>query len=237
MVENKQYFATNWIEIFFNPSYVIRKQLLNAIKKLAPQLRGTIVDLGCGTKPYEKYFNNASHYIGVDIEVSGNTAPKDQIDVFYDGKHLPFEDCSIDNVFSSEVFEHVFDLELLVPEINRVIKKGGYLLASCPFAWPEHEQPYDYARYTSFGIKHLLEKNSFKIVEQCKTGNYLSSLLQLISIYIYFFTAKIPILKYFLFLIFITPLSLLSILFSALLPNRILRNDLYMNNVILAQKI
>jgi len=64
----------------------------------------------------------------------------------------------MDGVFSSETFEHIFNLEEIIKEINRVLKKEGLLLATCPFLWPEHEVPYDYARYTSFAMKNLLEK-------------------------------------------------------------------------------
>jgi SAM-dependent methyltransferase len=195
-----------------------------------------MIDLGCGTKPYRKYFSQVSNYIGVDIEQSGNPYSKQFIDIFYDGKTLPFEDNFVENVFSSEVFEHVFNLEELIPEIHRVLKPDGTLIMTCPFAWPEHEQPYDYARYTSFGIQHLLSKNNFEISQYIKTGNYLSSLIQLLSMYLYYFIARIPILKHLLFLLIITPLFLIAQILTAILPKRILRNDLYMNNVIIAKK-
>jgi hypothetical protein len=34
-----------------------------------------------------------------------------------------------------------------------------------PFYYPEHEIPFDYFRYTQFGLKHLLESAGFKVIE------------------------------------------------------------------------
>ena len=80
------------------------------------------------------------------------------------------------------------------------------------------------------------KENGFEVVEFVKTGSYLSTVLQLIAVYIYFAIAKIPVLKHILFIALITPLFLLSLLADAL-PITIKRKDLYLNNVVLAKKI
>ena len=59
------------------------------------------------------------------------------------------------------------------------------IILTLPFFWDEHEQPYDYARYTSFGLKYILEKENFEILEQVKIGNDLSIITQLLNCYIY----------------------------------------------------
>ena len=107
--------------------------------------------IGCGSKPYENLFVHADKYIGCDVEVSGHNHSDSKIDYFFDGKKLPFSDGTFDAVVSFEVFEHVFNLPEILTEINRVTKEKGTLLISIPFAYGEHEIPYDFARYTSFG--------------------------------------------------------------------------------------
>jgi len=96
--------------------------------------------------------SEAASYIGVDLEATGHDHSNSKIDVLYDGKVLPFKDGQFDAVVSFEVLEHVFNLSEVMREINRVTTDSGYLLISVPFAWLEHEIPYDFARYTSFGI-------------------------------------------------------------------------------------
>ncbi len=48
---------------------------------------------------------------------------------------MPYEDSSFDIVFCSEVLEHLSDeqLSLGLKEINRVLRKGGYLIGTVPF--------------------------------------------------------------------------------------------------------
>jgi SAM-dependent methyltransferase len=231
------FFSNKRVAAFYNPLYFTRKELYKAIAQLAPALHGKVIDLGCGTKPYEHLFIHANEYIGLDIEQSGNKDTKSCVDVFYDGHTFPFENNSMDGVFSSETFEHIFNLEEIIKEINRVLKKEGLLLATCPFLWPEHEVPYDYARYTSFAMKNLLEKNGFEIITFEKTGNFFIGVLQMQALYLYFFINKIPLLSSLFFILFISPIFVFGGAINKILPKFMKRKDLYLNNVILAKKI
>jgi len=235
--ENKREFIIKWYSIFFHASYFIRRGLYRSIYRLAPLLKGKVLDFGCGSKPYKHLFKNATSYTGLDIEISGHSHENEQIDVYYDGRHIPFEDNSFDHVFSTEVFEHVFNIDEILPEINRVLKSGGYLLITCPFACPEHEKPYDYARYTSFGIKHLLEKHGFSVKEQIKTGNFFEANAQLRMYYINYFLPKKPRFVYIIFFqLFLLPVILCTRLISKIMPKIFKRTDLYHSNVLLAEK-
>jgi SAM-dependent methyltransferase len=230
----------------FNPSlsspfYFIRKSLYKKIIQLAPQLHGRLLDFGCGSKPYQALFTGTSEYIGLDFENEGHSHRNEHIDVIYDGKTVPFADGHFDSVFSSEVFEHIFNLEQMIPELNRVMKKGAKLFVTCPFVWNEHEVPNDYARYTRFALKYLLEKNGFKILLEDKTGDFTMALYQMKMVYFNeHFIPAFPLLgKLKFFRTNIPPLinPLLNIWFSFwhwILPKR---KDLYLNNIILAEKL
>ena len=200
-------------------------------------LKGDVLDFGCGEKPYRNLFTNAASYIGVDIEVSGHSHQGEHIDVFYDGKTLPFPNDHFDHVFSTEVFEHIFNIDEILPEVIRVLKPGGSLLITCPFVWPEHEKPYDFARYTSFGITHVLEKHGLKVDKHIRTGNFIETIAQLNMFLLYCYLPKRPL---FLYLIlhqfFLLPIILVISLLNIILPARIKRNDLFHNNVVLATK-
>ena len=126
------------IKYEFNPNifysgYLLRKKLLIAVNRYAHYMGGVMMDFGCGSKPYKSLFD-VKEYIGVDFNGEGHSHENEQIDVFYDGKKLPFPDNYFDSVFSTEVFEHVFNLEEIIPEIKRVMKPGAKILVTCPFA-------------------------------------------------------------------------------------------------------
>jgi len=234
---DRSHFIIRWNSVFSQPDYFIRKGLYKSVRSLAPLMKGRLLDFGCGAKPYKSLFTNTSEYIGVDIEVSGHDHKDENIDVYYDGKILPFADGSFDNVFATEVFEHIFNIDEVIPEIHRVLKTGGQLLITCPFVCPEHEKPYDYARYTSFGIRHLLEKHGFEVREQLKTGNYIEAAAQVRMYFINYFLPKDPYFLYlFFFQLFLLPIIVSTSIFNAILPSRVKRDDLYHSNVVLVTK-
>lgn len=230
-------FITKWYHVFSHPFFLIRKGIKDRIEISAKNCTGRILDFGCGAKPYVQYFKHADEYIGLDIEQSGHAHLLEQIDVYYDGKTIPFDKNHFDAVFSSEVFEHVFNIEEVLAEIHRVLKPGGRLLITCPFAWPEHEVPYDFARYSSFGIKHIIEKAGFTVTEQYKTGHFFEVVMQYLVFYIFCFIPKKPaVIYYILHQLLLLPLMLVTIIISAVLPKRMKRRDLYFNNIVLAEK-
>jgi SAM-dependent methyltransferase len=229
----------------FNPSlshplYIIRKGLYNKIKEHAPSLTGKLLDFGCGEKPYKSLFTNVTSYVGVDYDSEGHSHKNEQIEFFYDGKTLPFANEEFDSLFSSEVFEHIFNLEQILPEINRVLRTNGKMLITCPFSWEEHEIPVDYARYTQFALKDLLEKNGFRIITFEKSGHYVSTLHQLFIVYLndywffHVFFSKFALLRKALRQITIPVLNALYKCVDWMWPKS---DKLYLNNIIIAEKI
>lgn len=233
----REEFAPRWYSVFFNPVYLLRKRLCQSIVRNAHYIKGNVLDFGCGSKPYVSIFNYKT-YTGIDYDTEISVGNRNlAADVFYDGKSIPFPDNYFDAVFTTEVLEHVFNPDEILPEIFRVMKPGTHMLLSCPFFWPEHEQPYDYARYSSFALKHLMEKHGFEVVHYEKTGSYWDCLLQGIVLYIHYFLPQRPkAVKIIFHTIFITPVLLGGLLFSAILPKRIKRSDFYLNNVIVVKK-
>jgi len=232
-IYTKEQFNPKILGLFINPFYFARKGLYQNVSKLITNLNGKLLDVGCGTKPYENICN-VDEYIGLEIDDEGNRQ-HNYADVFYDGKTIPFEDKSFDSILSNQVFEHVFNPNQFLKEINRVTKVGGKFLITVPFVWDEHEQPYDYARYSSFGLKHILAENGFEIIEHRKSNNGIEVIFQLINDYLYkvIMTENI----YFNLLIIIllmAPINMAGLILSKLLPRN---NDLYLDNIVLAKKI
>lgn len=219
-----------------NPHYFVRKNLYRNIKLLAGELNGDLLDFGCGAKPYKVLFSKCNSYVGLDIQTSGHSHENEFVDVFYDGKTIPFEDGTFDSVFSSEVFEHVFNIDEVLDELERVLKPNGQMLITCPFVWYEHEIPYDFGRYCSYGLSDLLNRHGFEIVKIEKSCSYIETVYQLkIEYRIRAFTSRVrnPIIRFFLQIVLITPLIIRGLILNCILPKDY---GLYGDNVVLCKK-
>jgi SAM-dependent methyltransferase len=133
-------------------------------------------------KPYETLFTeSASVYIGIDHPVTqkGSYGLLTRADILSDSARFPLDNSSFDTVVCTQVLEHVSDPFAKVSEIARVLKPGGTALISVPCAWPLHEVPHDYFRYTEFGLKNILEEADLKIIYQEDHGNAVEALCQI----------------------------------------------------------
>lgn len=228
-----QSFQPVFFSIFINPFFFIRRGLYKNIKNDAKSLEGILLDFGCGRKPYKNLFS-VTQYIGVDIEQSGHSHELSEVDVYYNGKTIPFGDEYFDSVFCSEVIEHVFEIDNIFIEINRVMKKDAKILLTVPFVWNDHEIPYDYGRYTTYGISYLMEKHGFEIIKISKSTNFVETVFQLRILYFHnLIKTKNNFFNVLLNIIIISPFTLIGYIASKLLPGR---SDLYHNSIVLARK-
>jgi len=126
-----------------------------------------VVDIGCGSRPYEQFFAHCD-YVGVDVEVSGRGAEHKRPHVYFNGVDLPFDEAEVDAILCTEVLEHAVDPVRLTAEMRRVLKPGGKVLITVPFMWGEHETPYDFRRYSTYGIRRLLDDAGLHIMTSGK---------------------------------------------------------------------
>ncbi|OYU81323.1 MAG: SAM-dependent methyltransferase [Flavobacterium sp. BFFFF1] len=229
----KEKFNPGIIGLFINHNFLIRKALRKAIKNNAQYLSGSVIDFGCGSKPYIKLFKDAQSYIGVDYKIEGREEKQKRVDVFYDGKQIPFDANHFDSMLCTEVLEHVFNIDELLREFHRVLKPGAYAVITTPFMWEEHEMPYDFARYTTPALQHLYTNNGFEIVHNFKTGNYIQVIYQFRINYIKNILPENKIIRHLILLPFIFLYNLFGVIFSNVLPKD---KTAYFNNVFILRK-
>lgn len=231
-IDRQQFYPSLW-GVFFNPFYFARAGLYDGVADFAPQLHGQLLDVGCGSKPYQELFS-VDRYVGLDID-SENSRNRGIADYFYDGKDFPFENESFDAILCSQVLEHVFNPEDFLSEVNRVLRPGGKALFTVPFVWDEHEQPYDYARYSTFGLVALFEKSKFNVIDHRKTCSDITVIAQLFNAYIYKISNGCHHrIKPLIYAFIMGPISLISLVLAKILPSN---PDLFLDHIILAKKI
>lgn len=142
-----------------------------------------VLDAGAGEGRFRHLFSHTK-YIGVDLAVGDTSWDYSRLSAINALQELCFPDDTFDVVICTQVLEHVAEPEQVLRELTRVLKPGGHLVLVAPQSWHEHQVPYDFFRYTSFGIRYLLKKVGLSIEEIRPLGGYywyLSFQLQLMS--------------------------------------------------------
>lgn len=119
-----------------------------------------VLDAGAGNAPYRSLFSSANY----------ETADFEMVDKKYypstyvcDLQSIPVEDERFHHVVFNQVMEHLPNPIAVLEELRRVLKPGGTMICTCPLFYAEHEQPYDFYRYTQFAHRYLFKQAGFDI--------------------------------------------------------------------------
>ena len=120
--------------------YIAKLRDYNILKSLDQAPESHIIDFGCGSGNLSKTLvQNGFRVTGVDISDELLQLAKQQQDTnnkwdvyHYDGKHLPFEDNSIDAITTYGVLIYIHNDEELIntlKEFHRILKPSGQVIA------------------------------------------------------------------------------------------------------------
>jgi SAM-dependent methyltransferase len=164
---------------FVDESPLERESILAAVRRFADGLPAgaRVLDIGAGDGPYRELFGHCD-YVTVDW---ANSPHEDaaETDVVASADSLPLEDGTFDAALSTQVLEHVRAPIDVLREAYRVLRVGGPLLVTMPFVWEEHEQPFDFQRFSSSGVWNALETAGFTDIILRPRNDYFTTLAQL----------------------------------------------------------
>jgi len=147
--------------------------VFNFLIKAAEQSKGGVVlDAGAGSQRYKPFFNQ-SIYLAQEHPQIG--AAYDEYDILCDVKNIPLKDSSVDLILSTSSLEHMQYPNLFMKESYRVLKPSGALYINVPFVYNEHMVPYDFQRYTRYGLQHIYKNAGFENITVSPTTSSLSS--------------------------------------------------------------
>jgi ubiquinone/menaquinone biosynthesis C-methylase UbiE len=155
------------------------------LKKIPAGL--TILDAGAGESQFKKFCGHLKYiaqdfgqYHGDgDVGIQMGKWDNSKLDIVSDILAIPLPDHSVDAIMCTEVLEHIPDPIGAIREFGRLIKPGGYLLITAPFASLTHFAPYHFASGLSrFFYEKFLPENGFEITELELNGNFFEFVAQ-----------------------------------------------------------
>jgi SAM-dependent methyltransferase len=146
---------------------------------IAGHARGRTLDIGAGRLAWRSVLMpHVTDYVSGDLS-KGHP----DLDVVLDvTSRLPFVDETFDTLFCCSVLEHAPEPWNALSEMRRVLVPGGIAIVSLPFVLHLHDEPYDYYRFTRYGIEHLAQRAGFEVVEMVVNGGLFHLVLNLPSV-------------------------------------------------------
>ena len=155
------------------------------LKKIPDRL--TILDAGAGESQFKKFCSHLKYisqdfgqYHGEgDVGLQMGKWDNTKLDIVSDITAIPLPDQSVDAIMCTEVLEHIPDALAAIKEFSRLLKPGGYLLITAPFASITHFAPYHFATgFNRFFYEKHLPENGFTITELQLNGNFFEYIAQ-----------------------------------------------------------
>ncbi len=147
-----------------------------------------ILDAGAGELTYKKFCGRLE-YVSQDFAQYDGQGNKEglqtqkwdgnKVDIVSDITKIPVGDCSFDAIMCIEVLEHLPEPAKAICEFSRILRSGGRLIVTAPFASLTHFAPYFFATgYSEYWYEKILSENGFAIEEMDFNGNYFEYLAQ-----------------------------------------------------------
>lgn len=166
----------------WNADYCLLRGLNAAVTKFSADYikpNMTVIDFGCGAKPYRSLFPQNCDYIGIDVVAN----PFADL-VVKPGQPVPLSTASVDLIISTQVVYLIPEYSDYLRECHRLLKSEGKMLITTHGTWTYHPASGgDYYRFTQDGLRYVLSKVGFQteliypIIGTLGTGLHLRQLV------------------------------------------------------------
>src|SRR5439155_22157108 len=90
-----------------HPRGLAHRELRRVVAIVGSRLRGRLLDVGCGSKPYADLLSGADSYVA--LETAATMHGLDRVDVLGTALSLPFHGCRLGRVLCAQALEPIAD--------------------------------------------------------------------------------------------------------------------------------
>ena len=84
-----------------------------------------VLDLGCG-------FNDSGACVKLDYVTDVGSTGKSVANILGDSHKMPFKDACFNSIYSTQAFEHFYNIKEVIKECHRILKPKGRILVDVP---------------------------------------------------------------------------------------------------------
>lgn len=151
-----------------------------------------LLDAGAGEQQYRKFCEHLD-YVSQDFGqydgkgdrrgLQAESWSYSALDIVSDITAIPEPENSFDAILCAEVFEHISNPLEALDEFHRLLKAGGILILTAPFASLVHFAPYFFSTgFSQYWYQHHLPQRGFELVKLEANGDWYDVLAQQIAL-------------------------------------------------------
>lgn len=159
----------------FHPQWFVFKHQEDGQKWIGHRAFGLVLDIGAGTQEIRRYLPADCCYVSLDYYETATGWYETRPHVFGNGQTLPVKSESVDTVLLLDVLEHLPNPDACIQEVHRILRPNGRFIIQVPFLYPLHDEPYDFQRWTIYGLRKLARRYDFQIEQEMSFGHPLES--------------------------------------------------------------
>lgn len=155
---------------FFHPQWFAHRQEKEMFTLIGRETGARVLDIGCADQRINTFLPEDRAYIGLDYYSIATKWYGTRPTIYGDAHALPFADNKFESVLLLDVLEHLSTPEMCLAEVGRVLTAGGNLFLKVPFLYPIHDAPFDFHRWTRFGLTQLAQRHGLQVVSELHIG-------------------------------------------------------------------
>lgn len=146
-----------------------------------------ILDAGAGEMKHKEFCTHLEYVAQDFAQYDGKGNEKGlqgdweygKLDIVSDIVNIPVENESFDALLCTEVLEHIPYPMRAITEFSRILKPGGEIILTAPFASFSHMAPYYfYSGFSEEFYKKILAEEGFENIQISKNGDFFDYMIQ-----------------------------------------------------------
>ncbi|MBN1521437.1 MAG: methyltransferase domain-containing protein [Candidatus Aureabacteria bacterium] len=165
----KKLFSKKYAEKLEAARWHVTEFLEKVSRQIPPD--SLVLDAGAGECWYRPLFKN-QRYFSCDFGKGKKSWDYTDLDFYCDLSRISVKKDVFDAVIATQVLEHLSRPNDFLDEAYKILKPGGRLYVTVPFSGKIHQEPYDFYRYTHYGLEYLLKNAGFEVESIIPHGGY-----------------------------------------------------------------